>query len=571
MSFLKSLKLLAAGLTLIAQGHAAAITYPQVALGGGYETVITITNPNAETWTGQLSFKKGTGADFPAALKAEGQSIGATSGWTIGPGDTARLVITAEGAATSGYLQITTQSGPPESELITAVFFRLRGSTGSAVDLVGSYAAKPARKAIFPIDRSSNSDTGIALLNTTDAQNPVLFTLRDASGMKLQEVALADAGQVAMMASEIFDELPKTFLGSVTVESSEPVHLLVLRLEISQGLIQLTGTVPLPLLAPRSEVNTLEFEPVALQYSEALDCIVAVASNPDRLAIYDAAANKAEYISLSASPTDLSLSPDGLFAAVGHGGNSVSYLDLLNRKVEKVVPVSTPFNEVILGRNGLVYLLAQPRKVLTLRISDGQLTSVDFFSAPEFPFGRFHPYSDSFYLTGVDYGSRVSRFDTQDGVPRYDHESSSSVYGYPREQFEFSEDGKRIFTSGGEVLRISEVRSQDLVTNGRIPTYVVHVCHSAEIGRIAVIPRLTSSLEAIGTELWVYDYETLGRRAALTLPSFPPDTTAASHGRYVFYDNAGTKLFVLLEANPNSGVTSGRYGVAVYDVADLEN
>jgi len=562
------LVLLAVVLALVASGHAA-IVYPQVALGGGYETVITVTNPTDEPWTGQLSFKRGADAEFPAVLKADGQTIGATSQWTVGPRSTARYLVTAEADATSGYLLITTQSGPPESEMVTAVFFRLRDSAGTPMDLIGSYPAKPARKMIFPIDRSATSDTGIAFLTPGNSVNSILFTLKNASGLKVQDVRLARSGQVALMASELFNQLPKTFLGSVTVESSEPLNLLVLRLEMSQG-IQLTGTVPLPLLALTSEADVLPFDPITLQYSKALDRIVALAANPDRLWVYDAEARTAQPIDLSAPPADLSVSPDGLFAAVAQTNGSVAYVDLLNRKVDKTIPVTTPFAEIVLGGNGFVYLI-QSRKVTSVRISDGQQTSVDFYGAPESPFGRFHPGQNAIYVTDEGSGSRTYKFEIQEGVAKPDYESSGSSYQGPAAQFEISEDGQRLFSSGGDVFRASAVPSQDMTPNGRVPSYLAHFADSDEIGRIAVIPRVAGSAEAFGTEVWIHDYATLERRAAFSLPVFPADTIVPSRGRYVFYNSAGTKLLVVVEANPSLGLTSGRYGVVTYDVADLEN
>jgi hypothetical protein len=578
MRFPTCLALAGLGLALMFSGQAA-IRYPQIAVGGGYETVIAISNPTDQRWAGQLSFKAGAHIDFPLPLKANGQSIGAVSSWTVEAGGTASLVITCDAEATGGYLEITTQSGPSEDRLVTAGFFRLRNSSGIPVDLVGTYAPKPVRKAVFPIDRSPSADTGVAILAPEPLSGPVIFTLRDTSGLTTQIVQMSLNGQVALMASEIFDQLPPSFVGSVTVESPEWVHLLVLRVEMSQGMVQLTGTVALPLVKTTSQVDRLPFEPLAVQYSTSLDRIVAIASNPDRLWAYDPETKTAAEVALSAAPAKLSVSPDGHFAAVLHAG-SVSYVNLVTRTVEKLIPVTGTLTEVVLAGNGYIYLASHTTlptsikpEIISIRIADGEETRL--VGPPPYSldhaFARLHPDAKSFYLTDHEYGHPVIKFDIENGaaVYKYSNDNSANPLTLQAQSFEFAEDGQRMFSTGGEVLRISEVRSQDFLVNGSLPYWLVGFCNSRENGRIATIPRSSPYGENWGVEVWLYDYETLERRIAFSLPLFLPESTIQSRGESLFFNGPGTKLYVVVEAA--AAVTGGKHGVAVFNVEDLEN
>src|SRR5690349_23306229 len=83
-----------------------------------------------------------------------------------------------------------------------------------------------------------------------------------------------------------------------------------------------------------AQTSALSFRPVAAEYSPQLDRIVMVSASPNQLHIYNAATNVDVTVNLPKAPVALSVSPDGLHAAVGHDA-LVSYVNLNSAAVER--------------------------------------------------------------------------------------------------------------------------------------------------------------------------------------------------------------------------------------------
>src|SRR5204862_3450571 len=87
---------------------------------------------------------------------------------------------------------------------------------------------------------------------------------------------------------------------------------------------------------------------VTAAFSTAMDRIITVSGNPNSLHIYDPVSQKDTAVSLVQPPLSLSLSPDGLHAAVGHDA-LISYVNLITASVEKVYAVPTVAGSVVLS------------------------------------------------------------------------------------------------------------------------------------------------------------------------------------------------------------------------------
>ncbi|RPJ59323.1 MAG: hypothetical protein EHM23_14455 [Acidobacteria bacterium] len=560
--FAERIALLLVMVSLIPGLASGAITYPQIAVGGGCETVLTITNPADRDWIGRLHFLVGNDQDFPITLHANGEAIDAGAPWTVRAKSTVRYVITGDQQLRNGYLKIERTSGPEEWELATSLFYRLRDTSGKTTDLVGTYAATASKRAVFPIDRSPTSDTGIALLPSAGAFDPITFSLIGTDGATIQEVERIPTGHEAIMAGQLFSKLPTTFLGSVIVSSAQPIHLLVLRLEISGASIQLTGTAPLPISPPiKTSARALSFRVVDAEYSKTLDRIIAVAADPHRLHIYDPLSGSSEHIGLVAMPRSVSVSPDGEHAVVGHN-SWLSYINLVTRKAEKIIPITVNPNQLILADNGFVYLL-QPYLLTCVRISTGEEVTWNRDGG----FGALHPSGRALYLSG----SQVIRVEIINGLPG-ESQWSFSEEGYRAEgQIWGSEDGERLFSETGAVLRSSEIRSLDMRASGTLGVRVTHLAHSLQTGQVAIIPDSPETYYDLAgdTQLELFQYDGLQPSRTVYLPSFPSDEGIASHGRFVFFNRDGTRLFVIVQADPKAGLIKD-YGVFVLEAEELQ-
>jgi len=91
-----------------------------------------------------------------------------------------------------------------------------------------------------------------------------------------------------------------------------------------------------------AQTTGLSFRPAGAAYSSALDRIIFISGNPNQLHIYDPVAHADQTVSLPEAPANLSLSADGLYAAVALV-DSVSYVSLQSASVVQTftnVPVS---------------------------------------------------------------------------------------------------------------------------------------------------------------------------------------------------------------------------------------
>src|SRR3954454_18784645 len=118
------------------------------------------------------------------------------------------------------------------------------------------------------------------------------------------------------------------------------IYIRILLLETAIGLASL-GAQPLP----------LAFKPIDIQYSKSLDRFVIVSANPNRVHLVNPVSGAETTINLSLTPLNLSVSPDGTHAAVGHDG-WISYVNLPVGYVEKNLAVSLTANLVLLAGNG---------------------------------------------------------------------------------------------------------------------------------------------------------------------------------------------------------------------------
>ena len=143
-----------------------------------------------------------------------------------------------------------------------------------------------------------------------------------------------------------------------------------------------------------SQTLTLPYRPVTAEYSNALDRIIFIAASPNQLHIFDPVSNTDTPVNLPKPPLSLSLSLDGMHAAVGHDG-LISYVNLQTMSLEKTLPASVTVTSLVLG-NGWVYVLTYSAGTLQIQISTGQSQSSGVYNGT---FGRLHPSGSAIYTT----------------------------------------------------------------------------------------------------------------------------------------------------------------------------
>lgn len=164
---------------------------------------------------------------------------------------------------------------------------------------------------------------------------------------------------------------------------------------------------------------SISFRPVDAEYSTALDRIVMVSASPNQLHIYNPAAKADVTVNLAAAPNAVSVSPDGLFAAVGHL-NLVSYVNLSTASVVKTFTVSLNVNDLVLGP-GYIYL----PPTMSIQISNGSIVGA---STARVARERFSASDQAVYYTDANSSYYVSRSSIATGV--LTDPTSSSYSGF---------------------------------------------------------------------------------------------------------------------------------------------
>ncbi len=318
-------------------------------------------------------------------------------------------------------------------------------------------------------------------------------------------------------------------------------------------------------------VKPLAHGVIDAEYSKGLDRIIMVGTSPHALYIYDPVAHTETSVALPTVPSSVSVSPDGRFAAVGHNAN-ISYVNLATGQLVRTWPVTCDVGDVVIAGNGFAY--AFPRvdqwvELHSLNLSNGVETKSTGRSLRAGTLGRLHP--DGTRMYGANNGLSPS------DIERYSIPSNgtaqiawdSPYHGdYPMcGDLWFSEDGARIFTRCGRVFRTGATQAQDMLYAGALAgtTYIAHLSESAAAGRVALVPKANfNDLPDVAMQLRFYTSEFLDPLPAVTLPHFVRNGRGfKGFGRFVFFNAAGDKVFVLQQAEPNANMLND-FGVVTY-------
>ena len=117
-----------------------------------------------------------------------------------------------------------------------------------------------------------------------------------------------------------------------------------------------------------------------------------------------------------------------------------------------------------------------------------------------------------------------------------------------------SEDGSKIFTRGGIVLRSSTIESEDMTYNGSLTglTLIKGLDHSLASGRIVALPDDTTAQSG---QILMYDDNYLNPVGQVKRAKLSVDVKSYGiHGRFVFFNLPGDRFYVLAQADSNSGL-----------------
>jgi hypothetical protein len=225
--------------------------FPQLALGGGYEAVVIVTNVSDHTWTG--AFRPYRGANVPWqgywAVDGVDQTSRIYAPISLYAKQTKKFRFTGNPSSTnSGYLDITQSSNDVgyAHDLAISYFYEYRAGDGSLMDSIGSFPPTPAYRWAFPVEKTKVMSTGLAAApfyrDTPLRPWSINFTLYDQTGAVARQGTSTASGHFAVLFEQLFTDLPENFTGFLYVNSSAPILMTVLRLELTPTGFQLTSS-----------------------------------------------------------------------------------------------------------------------------------------------------------------------------------------------------------------------------------------------------------------------------------------------------------------------------------------
>jgi hypothetical protein len=263
------------------------------------------------------------------------------------------------------------------------------------------------------------------------------------------------------------------------------------------------------------------------------------------LVVLDPVSGEAEAIALPVDPAAVSIHPDESSAAVAHDGY-MSIVDLEPLQLVDTLEVTADLFDVVLAANGYAYGTAgspsQWQYLHSLELATGEENTASIRSRDSII--RLHPAGDRIYSTsrGITPGD-VERFDIVDGIAQRAYDSPyHGDYDMGLDLW-LSEDGARIFTASGTILRTSNVRMDDIVYEGALATDLIQsLDHSAAAGLIALVSRYNE-------ELLLFDDALFELVDARPLPTVVVGSqTYATTGRFVFFSADGASVHVIAKA-----------------------
>lgn len=315
--------------------------------------------------------------------------------------------------------------------------------------------------------------------------------------------------------------------------------------------------------------TALMHDVVDAEFSKALNSIVMVSNYPSNtLHVFDVQTGVERDLALNKRPFAVSISPDGLTAAVGHDA-LVTIVDLTT--VGQPAPpapillnVTSDVQDVVLDGNGYVHVFpatdqwTQPRSIEIA-------TNVEALGSHVLRAGsnaRLLPGGDTIYVADNGVSTLdIERWDISTGVATFLYDSPYfGEYGMCGNVW-FDEGGTRIFTPCGNTFGTSDDPAQDMVYAGAMELgntdiysvfIIVDLSHNAATGEIALVEQILPYCGTIQyddpcyTHLAFHEDQFLNRQAVYSIrPLRVDDVDYLQRGLFAFHDATTTRKYLL--------------------------
>lgn len=312
----------------------------------------------------------------------------------------------------------------------------------------------------------------------------------------------------------------------------------------------------------KSTLWSLDRSIIDAEYVKSTDKLVIISSNPNRLSILNPETKDIVGVDLSTTPKCVSVNAEGTMAVVGHNGY-VSYVDLTTNQVVHIWPIACDSWDITLGKNNWCYVTPNEDQWVTMYSMNGATGAVSTAgSIYEKSMIKVQPNSNYLYLCNTTGSSTaIEKCNITNGSATYLYENYDASTGG---RFWYSNDGSRIFTYSKRTYSTSDVKANDLTYRGSVEssTYLYWVDHSAAAKKLFTIGTTSLYYSTTNSQVDYYNDTYLNYQGSITLePFFCPSGLEGgklynAEGKYVFANQAGTRLYVLVQATSSAPLTN---------------
>lgn len=301
---------------------------------------------------------------------------------------------------------------------------------------------------------------------------------------------------------------------------------------------------------------------VDAEYSLALDRYVLVASGPATLHLHDPASGTSTSVNLSHTPTAVSVSPNGLRAAVGHGGY-VSTVNLQTMAVIATYSMTMNVGEIVYGADNRIHCFERAGftsyKVYTINTTTNAISNNnEIVWADSYTRARLHPAGAKIYGTRTGSPDDIVAYDVATTPVTTIGDSPYHGEYYFGGDLWFTTDGVNIITRSGNVFYSSTNSTIDMTFRLKLTgtaTYLGWAVHSAAAGKIATLSSdYTTAGDPTHGFLEIYSPTTFTATSRMNIPPVRDGTSNYDTiGRWAAYRSDGSALYVIARATTPAG------------------
>lgn len=206
--------------------------FPQLALGGGYENLLLVSNTSQFTWSGTIAAFQGFRQPWAGQIKIAGRAV--TSHHIDIPAfGVVNILLQGDERVRSGYLEIRATDPERDKDITAKLFCRQLTALGLHISTTEMRGTQAAMEHSIPFEITPWSLTGLAFAADTERPFPVSITVYGETGWPVDSINITYDGHRAALVTELLPSLLSQvwWRGTLRITSEKPLYVEAVRIE----------------------------------------------------------------------------------------------------------------------------------------------------------------------------------------------------------------------------------------------------------------------------------------------------------------------------------------------------